>query len=160
MTIYIIQADYTRPEHQAAIRQLMNIYAIDPMGGGTPLPAKVLEDLPQALANIGTAITLLAFDADEPVGLITGFLSLSTFKAKPLLNIHDVIVIPDYRGCGISRQLLQQVEAYAVERDCCKLTLEVLSGNRRAQQVYRQFGFDDYALDPDAGTAQFWQKLI
>ena len=37
---------------------------------------------------------------DKPVGLATTFEGFSTFAAKPLINIHDIAVLPDYRGRG------------------------------------------------------------
>jgi hypothetical protein len=40
------------------------------------------------------------------------------------------------------------------------VTLEVLSGNYPAKKVYEQAGFGAYELDPDSGTAEFWQKKI
>lgn len=44
--------------------------------------------------------------------------------------------------------------------DCCKLTLEVLEGNKLAQQVYRRFGFQGYELDPKMGRALFYEKKL
>ena len=43
---------------------------------------------------------------------------------------------------------------------CCKLTLEVLSNNRRALAAYERAGFAPYVLDPAAGQALFLQKLL
>jgi hypothetical protein len=43
---------------------------------------------------------------------------------------------------------------------CCKLTLEVLSGNTTAQTSYQRFGFAQYQLDPAAGQALFMQKWL
>lgn len=37
--------------------------------------------------------SVLAFDADQPVGLINAIEGFSTFACKPLINIHDVIVL-------------------------------------------------------------------
>jgi ribosomal protein S18 acetylase RimI-like enzyme len=42
--------------------------------------------------------------------------------------------------------LLEAVEAEAVRRGCCRLTLEVQDENRRARRVYDRFGFTDFAL--------------
>lgn len=160
MSIIIDTADYANSEHQQQLRTLMNIYASDPMGGGTPLAEEVLQNLPKALQQCGNAFTLIARQNDHAVALLTGFETLSTFKAKPLINIHDVVVHPDFRRQGIARQLFAACEQRAKQRGCCKITLEVLTGNSHAQALYRQLGFDDYSLDPDAGTALFWQKEL
>jgi hypothetical protein len=42
----------------------------------------------------------------------------------------------------------------------CKITLEVLSSNHPAKQLYAGAGFAPYELDPMAGHALFWQKKI
>jgi len=47
-----------------------------------------------------------------------------------------------------------------VVRGCCKLTLEVLTGNLVALRSYERFGFAPYALDPAAGQASFMQKWM
>jgi ribosomal protein S18 acetylase RimI-like enzyme len=130
------------------------------MGGGQPLPEAVCRDLPAALAERWDAVVFLAFDGERPVGLVNCFEGFSTFNCKPLLNIHDVVVLADHRGQGVARRLLQQVETEARARGCCKLTLEVLEGNRTAQSVYRSAGFAGYELDPDKGRALFWEKKL
>jgi ribosomal protein S18 acetylase RimI-like enzyme len=76
------------------------------------------------------------------------------------LNIHDIAVLPDCRGQGVGQALLAAAEQLAIDRGCCKLTLEVLTGNARALQSYLRFGFAPYALDPAAGQASFMQKWL
>ena len=51
-------------------------------------------------------------------------------------------------------------ERVAIERGCCKLTLEVLSENHAAKKAYARYGFGPYELDPKAGQAHFWQKAL
>jgi ribosomal protein S18 acetylase RimI-like enzyme len=69
-------------------------------------------------------------------------------------------VISDYRGLQLSQLMLDKVEEIARTRNCCKLTLEVLTGNTVAQSAYVKFGFGVYELDPDMGGAIFWQKAL
>ena len=52
------------------------------------------------------------------------------------------------------------IEAIARERNYCKLTLEVLQGNKAAQHSYRKSGFTPYQLDPNMGHALFWHKVL
>jgi len=70
------------------------------------------------------------------------------------------VVAASHRGRGVAAQLFAEVEAIARERGACKLTLEVLSGNRAARALYEKLGFDDYRLDPGMGHAQFMQKWL
>ncbi len=48
----------------------------------------------------------------------------------------------------------------AKSKGCCKVILEVLSNNEPAKSAYSKFGFLGYQLDPAAGPALFWQKLL
>lgn len=150
-------ADYTNAADAAAIPRLLNAYAQDPMGGGQALPDAVLDRLVDELAARPFAFTILAFVDNEPAGLINCFEGFSTFAARPLVNIHDVVVLEPLRGRGISRLLLEATAAEARRRGCCKLTLEVLNNNAVAKAAYLSFGFSEYQLDPGAGSAQFWQ---
>ena len=103
---------------------------------------------------------MLAFIAGEPVGLVNCFEGFSTFACRPLVNVHDVVVIAAVRGQGISQKMLAKVEEIARQRGCCKITLEVLEGNEAAKGAYRKLGFSDYQLDPQMGRALFWQKAL
>ncbi len=157
----IIKADLTDPNQAADYIGLMSLYACDPMGGGKDFPKEVKSALPAALAKRPAVVVFLAYsDADQPIGLLTAIEGFSTFACKPLLNIHDVVVHPDFRGQGLAGQLLFIVEAEAKKRGCCKLTLEVLQGNGAAQKAYQGAGFAPYLLDPELGKAEFWEKKL
>jgi ribosomal protein S18 acetylase RimI-like enzyme len=158
--IYVIEADLNDARHQTAILQLVNAYARDPMGDGRDLPSAVQERLIPGLRQQPTSLVFLAFDALTPVGVAVCFLGFSTFAARPLINIHDLAVLPDYRGQGIGRLLLERVEAKGHELECCKLTLEVREDNHRAQGLYQQFGFGDAPDGPGPVRHWFLQKRL
>lgn len=156
----IVPIDYRNARHADALVYLMDIYARDPMGGGVPLSVYARQNLASALAALPTAFGVLAFCGDLPAGIVNCFEGFSTFACRPLANIHDVIVAPEFRGNGIAIRMLEQAERMARERGCCKLTLEVLEGNPAAQRLYRKVGFDGYRLSPEKGDALFWQKIL
>lgn len=156
----IIKADLARPEHAQALVQLMQEYALDSMGGGQALPDHVQANLAAELHKRAAVHVVLALVDRQPAGLAVCIEGFSTFACKPLLNIHDMIVSQRYRGQGLSMLLLQKAEAIAYELGCCKVTLEVLEGNRIAQSAYRRAGFAGYELDPAMGKAMFWQKKL
>lgn len=158
--IEIIEADLNLSAHAEAVLYLMNLYTLDLMGGGEELSDYVKNNLIPELAKRKSIHTVLAFMDHQPVGLIVAIEGFSTFACKPLLNIHDVVVSPDYRRQGIAKLLLQKVEEIALNLGCCKLTLEVLEGNAIAQSVYSAFGFEGYQLNPTMGRALFWQKKL
>lgn len=156
----VLLADYQNPLHQSALLDLLDEYARDPMGGGEGLADRVKEKLNQALDDCPGAFSILAFVDEQPAGLANCFETLSTFQCKPLVNIHDIVVSKPFRGLGISQRMLDYVEQIARQKDCCKLTLEVLEGNHVAQNAYRKFGFAGYELDPEQGKALFWEKKL
>ena len=161
--VRIHPVDYRSAQDATDLRVLLDLYARDPMGGGDALDADVLGRLCGDLAGRADAFSFLAY-ADAPqrqaIGLINCFEGYSTFKARPLLNIHDIVVHPDYRGAGVGQALLGAAHDLALSRGCCKLTLEVLSGNAAAMRSYAHFGFANYQLDPAAGQAVLMQKWL
>ena len=152
--------DLNQPEHAAAFLDLLDHYAADPMGGGAGLSAYTREHLLAGLARQPGFLGGLAMFEARAVGLINCFSGFSTFAARPLLNIHDIVVHRDWRGRGIGQALLEFAEAQARTLGCCKLTLEVLSGNAVAMCAYERAGFAPYVLDPAAGQALFLQKKL
>lgn len=161
--ITVCRADYANPVHAMALVSLLDAYAQDPMGGGDPLNEFVKANLVTELAKRPQAFSVLAFAGeagDLPVGLVNCIEGFSTFACKPLVNVHDVAVIPAYRGQRVAEKMLDLVEQLALERGACKLTLEVLQGNEGAIRLYHRFGFTHYELDPLAGRAQFFQKWL
>ena len=158
--IAIVEADLSRNDHADATLRLLNAYAMDPMGDGKPLSETTRRDLIPALRQHPTTMVFLAWRGTEPIGLAICFRGLSTFAARPLLNIHDYYVAPASRGTGVGRLLLGAVEQRAREIGCCKLTLEVQENNRRARDVYRAAGFARSTYVPEAGGALFLSKVL
>lgn len=159
-SIEIIQADLRQPDHARAVVELVNAYAMDSMGNGAPLSPEVLEQLVPRLCEHPTTLIFLAYHAAKPVGIAVCFLGFSTFAARPLINIHDLAVLPEHRSRGIGRQLLEEVERKAKELGCCKVTLEVQEGNRKARQTYRAAGFEQAVYADAAGGALFLTKRL
>ena len=156
----ILIADLSIPEHAGAVVYLLNEYAKDDMGGGTELPDIVKKNLIPELKKRHGIIVVLAFVDKNSAGLAICIEGFSSFACKPLLNVHDMVVTPEYRGRGISKRLLARAEEIAINLGCCKLTLEVLEGNKIAQAAYMAYGFEGYELNPKMGKALFWQKKL
>ena len=158
--IEVRRVDYRAEPDRSALVVLLDMYARDPMGGGEALSADTRARLCDDLAVHPKAISWIAWLGAQPVGLINCIEGYSTFKARPLLNVHDIAVLPEHRARGVGQALLAVAEAEARTRGCCKLTLEVLSGNARATRSYLRFGFENYQLDPSAGNALLMQKWL
>lgn len=158
--LLIVEADLSRDDHARAVRDLTAAYARDPMGAGADLPPDTLDRLVPALRDLPTSVVFLAFVGDEPVGIATCVIGLSTFAARRLINVHDLAVQRAYRGRGIGRRLLEAVEHKAKGLGCVKITLEVGDRNTGAQALYRSFGFEHAAAGPGAGSALFFSKPL
>ena len=156
----ITRVNYGNARDADALVALLDHYASDPMGGGVPLANEVKTCLCNALANRLDAASFIAWAGHVPIGLINCFEGYSTFNARPLLNVHDLVVHAEHRGHGVGQSLLAAAQQLARERGCCKVTLEVLSGNALALASYARFGFKSYQLDPAAGQALLMQKWL
>ena len=158
--IVVKKVNYQDSVDAAMLVELLDMYARDPMGGADALDEQVKARLCVDLACHPGAVSWIAFVDHKPVGLLNAFKGYSTFKARPLMNVHDIAVDPAFRGQGVGQRLLDALETYAQESGCCKLTLEVLSGNQVAQRSYQRFGFEQYALSVETGQALFMQKWL
>ena len=156
----LIRLDPADPLHAQAMLMLLDEYAAGPTGRGYGLEPQARERLPAMLAARPHYWGCLAFVDGEPAGFANCFETVSTFLARPLLNIHDIAVSPRFQRRGVGAALLAAVEAAARERGCCKLTLEVLEGNHGARRVYERAGFVGYELDPRMGGAAFMEKKL
>jgi len=160
MSLQVVALNLDDAAHAAALLDLLEHYAQDPMGGGNGLKPEVKAALVDGLKGVAHFHGGLALLDGRPVGLINCFAGFSTFVAKPLLNIHDIVVRREHRAGGIGQALLAWAEQRARQLGCCKLTLEVLSNNARAMASYERAGFAPYVLDPAAGQALFLQKYL
>jgi ribosomal protein S18 acetylase RimI-like enzyme len=147
--------DYTNDVHCSQLAYLINQYMTDPMGGGPPLTPFQQLRMVDGLANHPSAFVLFILVNEQITGLATCFINFSTFKAKPFINIHDVIIDKDQRGKGYGKLLLKQIEEIARERKYCKITLEVREDNYRAQNLYKELGYG-HVIPP----MFFWTKEI
>lgn len=158
-TLEIREADLGDARDARAVVEVLDSYASDPRGGSEPLAPDVRARLIPMLREHPTTLVLLAHDGAEAVGLAIGFWGMSSFRARPLLNIHDLAVRPGFRGRGVGRALLTAAEARARDRGCCKLTLEVQDDNAPARMLYDRFGFRDVVYG-DSGPTRFLSKKL
>jgi ribosomal protein S18 acetylase RimI-like enzyme len=144
--------------------ELLNCYAVDPAGGGEELTPYVKENLIEELKKRSFAYAFIAYYNEnglkKPVGLALAFEGFSSFNCEGLLNIHDFVVVKEYRSKGVGTRLLQEIERFSLAKGYCKITLEVLERNITAQNLYRKLGFAGYQLSEEFGAALFWSKNL
>jgi GNAT superfamily N-acetyltransferase len=156
----IVRADLARPEHQRDIVALTVAYAADAMGGGQRLPEDVIERLIPGLQRHPTTLVFLAYFDRAAIGIATCFYGFSTFTARPVINVHDLAVLPEHRSRGTGRALLQAVERAARETGCAAITLEVQERNTRARRVYEAAGFTQGTCGDENGGILFYKKEL
>ena len=83
---------------------------------------------------------LIAERNGRAAGFALYFFNYSTWKGRPGLYLEDLFVLPELRGLGIGKALLERVAAVAVEKECPRLQWEVLDWNTPAIDFYRAMG--------------------
>ena len=83
---------------------------------------------------------LIAEHNGNPAGFAFYFFNYSTWMGRPGLYLEDLFVLPEFRGFGIGKALLQRVAAVAVENRCPRLQWEVLDWNTPAIDFYAAMG--------------------
>jgi ribosomal protein S18 acetylase RimI-like enzyme len=140
--LWVRPVDFGNPRDLDCYIALLDAYARDPMGSGQPLSDDIKARLRMELPRHPTIHALLAGSADNAAGMATCFLGYSTFRAQPLLNIHDIAVLPEWRGRSVARRLLDEIENLGRSLGCCRITLEVREDNQRARTLYAKAGFN------------------
>ena len=158
MNFTIRLADLAESASQAAVVELLDHYATHEMGGNQPLSLEVKGRLIEGLRAHPMSRVFLAYDSDRPVGIAVCFIGFSTFKAKPLINIHDLAVHESQRGRGVGSQLIDAVIELANSLGCCAITLEVRADNP-ARRLYARKGFQALR-EPLAADTNLFGKLM
>ncbi|MDR2813963.1 MAG: GNAT family N-acetyltransferase [Prevotellaceae bacterium] len=151
----ILACRYSDADHLHAVVTLLSAYIADEMGGGLPLSPQEKQRLTDGLSRHPAAIVLLAKTDGEFSGMLVAFENFSTFTAKPMVNIHDLIVLKPFRGKGVGRLLMNAAVREAEKRGCGRLTLEVRKDNAAAQNLYRDLGFAETSPE-----MYYWRKLL
>lgn len=107
--VHCFEADLHDETMAKATVELLDAYACDFFGGNEPLSDFSRANLICELRKLPTAHVFLAKDVgktDKYVGLAICFEGFSTFACKPLINVHDFYVRPEFRRQGISSNLI------------------------------------------------------
>ena len=160
MKIKVIEADLGDPLHAEAVITILDSYAKEPVGGGKPLSDEVRARLIPELQQLDKLMILLAIQEGTPIGVAVCFIGFSTFAARPLVNVHDLAVLPEFRGMGAGQLLLESLHERAEKLGCCKITLEVREDNSGAHALYKRLGYNDYKPSDRPVTTFFLEKHL
>lgn len=130
------------------------------MKQGTPAPAVAIRSMRPADLDDVMAIERRSFTAPweeatfrglmrrptasllvaEREGEVVGY-SVTWFAADEA-ELGDIAVVPELRGFGLGRRMLEEAVAEARKRGARSLFLEVREANRVARQLYHSAGFE------------------
>lgn len=105
------------------------------------------NDLPEWLRD-ETRRVYVAEHLDE----IVGFVTAQRWTPPPIyayaeeVYLGELYVLPDARGEGVGRRLVQQVQAWAEERGAERVRMGVAAGNEVAQSFWRGLGAQPVSL--------------
>jgi len=121
--------------------EIVDSYARGPGGQNAPLTDEARAVLAKGVREHPSMFALLAFDGSRAVGAAVCYVGFSTFVGKPLINIHDLAVLPSHQGRGVGGDLLEAVAERARGIGACRVTLEVHESNGGARRLYERHGF-------------------
>ncbi len=83
---------------------------------------------------------LIARSAGVVAGFALYFHNFSTFRGRKGLYLEDLFVLPEFRGQGIGKALLQHLASIAVARNCGRFEWAVLEWNAPSIAFYEAMG--------------------
>ena len=86
------------------------------------------------------AEVLFALEDGKEVGFALFFHNFSTFLGRSGLYLEDLFVLPEHRGKGYGKAILQKLAAIALERGCGRMEWWCLDWNRPSIDFYRSLG--------------------
>ena len=86
------------------------------------------------------AEVLFALEDGKEVGFALFFHNFSTFLGRSGLYLEDLFVLPEHRGKGYGKAILQKLAAIALERGCGRMEWWCLDWNAPSIGFYRSLG--------------------
>lgn len=155
MNLTFLPVNLNNEDHCKQLIQLLDAYMQDEMGNGSPMPDELAPKILEGLKNYSGYLGFFAVVNGTYAALANCNKNFSSFKAKPLINIHDFVVLPDFRGKGVGRFLLDSIANFGKENGYCRINLEVRHDNSNAQKLYQKDGYAE-CLPP----MYFWEKNL
>jgi len=88
---------------------------------------------------------------NTPAGFAFFFYNYSTWRGRPGLYLEDLFVLPEMRGKGIGKALLQRIAEIALRENCYGIRWMVLEWNEPALKFYESL---------DAQILGAWETML
>lgn len=98
------------------------------------------ELLEQWIFDKQKAEVIFAQVDEKEIGFALYFHNFSTFLGRAGLYLEDLFVLPEYRGHGYGKAILQKLAQIAVERGCGRLEWWCLNWNKPSIDFYLSLG--------------------
>ena len=89
---------------------------------------------------------IVAMEEDDMVGFVQLYPLFSSTRMKKLWLLNDLFIVENYRGKGISKQLIEKCKDVCNDTGACGLMLETAKTNKTGNNLYVKTGF---VLDAD-----------
>jgi GNAT superfamily N-acetyltransferase len=86
------------------------------------------------------AEVIFAVIDDKEIGFALFFHNFSTFLGRAGIYLEDLYIMPEYRGCGYGKAILQKLAQIAVQRGCGRLEWWCLDWNKSSIDFYLSLG--------------------
>jgi ribosomal protein S18 acetylase RimI-like enzyme len=102
-------------------------------------------------------VLLLARDGDEVIGFVCAWMGsdddpLLAAEHRAHAYVSDLFVRAEWRGRGIGKRLLGEIERLMAERGCKRLCITAKAANIQALRCYEAAGLRPYEVD-------FWKEI-
>lgn len=97
---------------------------------------------------------LVAKEGEKIIGFVAGDAGwFSKRERKKVGAIHEIVVLPTYRGRGVGRALMEEILRYFKSKNLPIAELWVGDENSRAIEFYRRLGFEEN------GRYNYWVRF-
>ena len=124
-----------------------------------PTPGvEALAEHSRRLLEDGEMAVLLAGEGPEGLALLR--LRPSVWTGKPEAHLQELYVVPDQRGEGIGRRLLEETIAFARAAGATGIDLNTGETDTAARALYTSMGFTNAEGGPDGPSMLFYEREI
>lgn len=122
------------------VRAYCDFYGVSPRDDRLVALSRALID------DVGEGVQLLAREvrddgrAGDPVGFATVYWTWQTLDAMRIGVMNDLYVVPEARGGGVGRRLIEYCRGECRKRGAAKLVWETAPDNSTAQRLYDSTG--------------------
>lgn len=142
--------------YEMSLEAVREVFEIERICFSDPWP---LESIKEGFGNgLDTWLIL------EEEGEILGYCVFRIIAGEG--ELLRIAILPQYRGRGLSKKLMDQLVEYSRKKDVKSLSLEVRESNKKARNLYRCYGFKEEAIrkkyyqNPCEDAIIMWNRQI